>query len=347
MHAAAVGSDGLPLAQSTARRRRRLRRLVSHLAAHAVSEGAGAAVSDVQAVLRVDAEASEHREAQHCDPDAQVRGNAHDGDLLHLRGRVGGKRAPSLVGVAPTEERSVDLGDLKRLMDPLLGRFLDRCETPLRPHGDLLHFAHRGMFKRHWWTLRGVPQHRCSRPPVASEGLEIASRYAWRAKQAVALELSRTLRFDDLDVASSRKQWLRSGDVRKMTGYSHARIQQLTKSGELPSVMSESGAYLYELADVQAIARRRHVKVDKVQAMIAVEVFELFQAGMKLPDIVIRTCQNPRTIRELWVEFKRPLEHETHAERAERLLREQKELDDRARELDRELESKLRRKAHV
>ncbi len=140
---------------------------------------------------------------------------------------------------------------------------------------------------------------------------------------------------------------MRSGDVRKMTGYSRARIQQLTKSGELPSVMSESGAYLYELADVQAIARRRHVKVDKVQAMIAVEVFELFQAGMKLPDIVIRTCQNPRTIRELWVEFKRPLEHETHAERAERLLREQKELDDRARELDRELESKLRRKAHV
>jgi hypothetical protein len=153
--------------------------------------------------------------------------------------------------------------------------------------------------------------------------------------------------FDDLNVASSRKQWLRAGDVRRMTGYSRTRIQQLTQSGKLPSVKSDSGAYLYELADVTAIARRRHVKVDKVHASIAVEVFELFQAGMKLPDIVIRTGQSPQTIRDLWEEFKRPLEHETNAERGERLLREQKELDDRARELELELESKLKRKAHA
>jgi len=130
-----------------------------------------------------------------------------------------------------------------------------------------------------------------------------------------------------------------------MTGYSRARIQQLRREGRLKSVVDTKGIHLHALADVLALARRHHVKVERVQASIAVQVFELFQAGMKLPDIVIRTGQTPQTVRELWEEYKRPLEGETSAERAERLHREEKELEGRARELERELEAKLHRKA--
>jgi rhamnose utilization protein RhaD (predicted bifunctional aldolase and dehydrogenase) len=145
-------------------------------------------------------------------------------------------------------------------------------------------------------------------------------------------------------VASTRKSWLRIGEVQKMTGYSRARVQQLRKAGRLKSVIDTKGVHLYELGDVKKIAMRRHVSADRVHSAVAVQVFELFQAGMLLPDIVIRTGQSPTTIRELWEEYKRPLEGETTAERAARLMREQAEHDERTRVLELELEQRIKRK---
>jgi Helix-turn-helix domain len=138
-------------------------------------------------------------------------------------------------------------------------------------------------------------------------------------------------------------QFLSPQEARTILGISRSYLQKLERQGKVSSIKDERGIHRYSRSEIAALALRRHVKVDRVHGTIAVQVFELFQAGMELPDIVIRTGQSPATIRSLWEEYKRPLDGETVKAHQARLLREQKEHDARMREVQRELETKLQR----
>ena len=97
-----------------------------------------------------------------------------------------------------------------------------------------------------------------------------------------------------------KSQFLSPAEAKNILGISRSYLQKLEKQGRVSSIKDERGIHRYSRSEIAALALRRHVKVDKVHASIAVQVFELFQAGMQLPDIVIRTGQSPATIRTLW-----------------------------------------------
>lgn len=143
--------------------------------------------------------------------------------------------------------------------------------------------------------------------------------------------------------APSKDGFLPPRDVRSVLGISRTYLEKLRKTGKLQTVKDEHGVHQFSRAEVLALARRRHVKVDKVAASIAVQVFEFFRDGYELPEIVMQTGQSPETIRGLYREYKTPLNGETAKERGERLRREEQADREKSRELDRELEARLER----
>lgn len=104
-----------------------------------------------------------------------------------------------------------------------------------------------------------------------------------------------------------RKGTLTTSQARTLLGLSRTRLLELANDGSLPCTRDQDGNRVFKLADVQAFARRRAPRIVKAEGSIAQQVFELFQAGMRLPDIVIRTGHSPAMIRHLWEEYCRPL----------------------------------------
>jgi len=140
-----------------------------------------------------------------------------------------------------------------------------------------------------------------------------------------------------------KSSFLSPFEARTLLGISRSYLQKLEKKGQVASVIDHRGIHQYSRSEIAALALRRHVKVDRVHASIAVKVFELFEAGYEFPYIVIHTGQSPATVRALWAEYKRPLDGESVKAHAERLKREQTEHDAKMREVQQELETKLQR----
>lgn len=132
-------------------------------------------------------------------------------------------------------------------------------------------------------------------------------------------------------------------EARTILGLSRPSLIDLERQGKLHTVRSEGGHRTYIRDEVVALARKRHVKVDRVAASIAVAVFEMFKDGYELPEIVIQTGQSPATIRDLFAEYTTPLRRETPEAASKRLAEEQRAFDERMRHLDDEIAKKRKR----
>ena len=77
--------------------------------------------------------------------------------------------------------------------------------------------------------------------------------------------------------------------------------------GKLTAVRDAAGVRLFRREDVLEYCRiRGRRRRDKIDAEASAAVFDCFERGLELPEIVRRTNQSPMTIRA-YAEFVRPL----------------------------------------
>lgn len=149
-----------------------------------------------------------------------------------------------------------------------------------------------------------------------------------------------------ISVGRPRKGTLTTHQACTLLGLSRTRVLELANDGTLPCTRDEDGARVFKLADVQALARRRGPRIAKAEGSVAQQVFELFHAGMRLPDIVIRTGHSPAMVRHLWEEYCRPLKAPPSAADVARAAADVAGDDKRTRELDEAItQSRMRKVA--
>jgi hypothetical protein len=145
-------------------------------------------------------------------------------------------------------------------------------------------------------------------------------------------------------MAREERGFLTPLEARTLLGVSRTYLRDLGKKGRLTTFADERGVHRYSRAEVLALARRRHVRVADVKADKAAMVFQFFEDGYSLPAIVIQCGMHPETVRELYKEYKRPLDGETAEDHAARLAKDDAAHEKRMAALDRDLEKKMRRR---
>lgn len=99
----------------------------------------------------------------------------------------------------------------------------------------------------------------------------------------------------------------------KLLGVSTRRILQLREQGKLSSTRDVNGVHLYERSSIIRLAVERANSADPrihrkgVPTILASKVFELFDRGCTLPQVVQETQQPPDVVRALFVEYSTPL----------------------------------------
>jgi hypothetical protein len=104
--------------------------------------------------------------------------------------------------------------------------------------------------------------------------------------------------------------------TRQLLGVSRTRILQFEERGELHPVRDERGVHRYLRSEVERLIRVRAASPDKrvtrvgarLPGEIVARVFELFDEGWTLPQIVRETRLPPEAIRALHVEYRTPVE---------------------------------------
>jgi hypothetical protein len=120
-------------------------------------------------------------------------------------------------------------------------------------------------------------------------------------------------------------------------------VRKYEQNGTLHPTVDEKGVHRFARDEVLTLERARGHREGAggaVTGELAAKVFELFRDGVSLPDIVIGTKQSPATIAALWDDYRR-------LENGGKLPMDPFDLSDydaRARELDREIEERRRRR---
>ncbi len=104
--------------------------------------------------------------------------------------------------------------------------------------------------------------------------------------------------------------------TRQLLGVSRTRILQFEERGELHPVRDERGVHRYLRSEVERLIRVRAASADKrvtrvgakLPGEVVARVFELFDEGWTLPQIVRETKLPPEAIRALHVEYRTPVE---------------------------------------
>jgi MerR HTH family regulatory protein len=95
-------------------------------------------------------------------------------------------------------------------------------------------------------------------------------------------------------------------ETRRLLGCSRALLRKYERKGRLHPVRDARGDRLYARAEVLRLCEQRS-SIAHVEGQVAARVFDLFNRGTPLPDIVIETGLPPRTVRALFREYTTPL----------------------------------------
>lgn len=115
--------------------------------------------------------------------------------------------------------------------------------------------------------------------------------------------------------SKSGEEFLSPVETRRLLGVSRTRIQQFERRGDLHPVVDERGVHRFARSEVERLRRARasrdeeRTRRPKVPGDVAARVFELFDEGWTLPQIVRETKLAPESVRELHVEYRTPFEH--------------------------------------
>lgn len=148
---------------------------------------------------------------------------------------------------------------------------------------------------------------------------------------------------DPADAESVPKVLTRSV-VARMLRCTLSGVRYFERKGALNPTIDRQGVRRFDRTEVEALGRelRRKGHATRIGATgeVAATVFRMFRDGLSFPEIVIKTEENPETIRALFEQYKRPLEEPRPA------LAPLDDLSDyarRARELDDEILARRRR----
>jgi hypothetical protein len=104
--------------------------------------------------------------------------------------------------------------------------------------------------------------------------------------------------------------------TRQLLGVSRTRILQFEDRGELHAIRDERGVHRYMRSEVERLVRVRASSPDrrvarvgaKLPGDVVARVFELFDDGWTLPQIVRETKLPPEAVRALHVEYRTPVD---------------------------------------
>lgn len=96
----------------------------------------------------------------------------------------------------------------------------------------------------------------------------------------------------------------------KLLGVSRAMVFKLENSGSLRLAgTEEDGTHLFRREDVAELAKRRGKSAkEKAGDHVAAKVFEMFEGGATLPEVVMQLQIAPSAVRSLYREYKTPLQ---------------------------------------
>ncbi len=101
--------------------------------------------------------------------------------------------------------------------------------------------------------------------------------------------------------------------VARLLGISERRVRQLRDQGKLHPTTNREGVHFYERSEIMKLAAARANSSDPrlrkkgVPVILAARVFEMFDNGATLSQIVQDTQQTPDVVRALYVEYSTPL----------------------------------------
>ncbi len=113
--------------------------------------------------------------------------------------------------------------------------------------------------------------------------------------------------------------------TRQLLGVSRTRVLQFEERGELHPIRDARGVHRYARSEVERLVRVRESSTDarmtrvgaKLPGEVVARVFELFDDGWTLPQIVRETKLPPEAVRALYVEYKTPVDQPSPSHRAE------------------------------
>jgi hypothetical protein len=105
-------------------------------------------------------------------------------------------------------------------------------------------------------------------------------------------------------------------DAMRILALTRSGVRKLEERGKLTATIGERGHHFFLRSDVIALAHARGQRPQlQERGKIAQRVFDLFETGYGLPDIVRQTGEAPATIRSLYEEWITPLGAKTKREK--------------------------------
>ena len=97
-------------------------------------------------------------------------------------------------------------------------------------------------------------------------------------------------------------------EIARLFGVTRQAVAKMESAGKLTATIDAVGRHLFLREEVLELARirGRHFRA-RVEGKLAARVFDLFEQGCTLPQIVQQTGEHPTTIRALWAEYTTPL----------------------------------------
>jgi hypothetical protein len=99
-------------------------------------------------------------------------------------------------------------------------------------------------------------------------------------------------------------------DVQRILGVSRTMTRKLEEGGKLMATIDANGLHLFLRSDVIELARIRGRGVVGRAAespKVAQMLFDMFERGLELPQIVMESGQSPVTVRAMYEQYRTPL----------------------------------------